>query len=74
VNAVDQEQKSMSAMFDPKGNAVMLLHEDLARARMRESQRVAAQQRLARRLSTARRWRRLASWAGRHASKAAADV
>lgn len=60
----------MSAGFDAKGNAVMLLHEDLARARMRESQRMAAHQRLVRRLTTARRWRRVARWAEQHASRA----
>ena len=54
----------------PKGNLTMLLHEELARARMRESQRVAAQQRLARRLATVNRWRKLASWASRRAARA----
>jgi hypothetical protein len=52
--------------------ATMLMQEDLARARMRESQRVAAEWRLARRLVSARRWNRLARWASRHAAKAKA--
>ena len=55
----------------PKGTAAMLLQEELARARMRESQRVAAETRLARRLSSARRWERLASWTSRRAARAA---
>lgn len=74
MSTADQEDKPMKRTFEPRGNAVMLLHEDLARARMRESQRMAAQLRLARRLATADRWRRLADWAARHASKAAAAL
>jgi hypothetical protein len=50
--------------------AVMLLQEDLARARMRESQRVAAQRRLARRLVSIRRWNRIARWAAERAAEA----
>lgn len=50
--------------------AGMLLQEDLARARMRESQRVAAQERLARRLASARRWNRIARWAAARAAEA----
>jgi hypothetical protein len=55
----------------PKGTAAMLLQEELARARMRESQRVAAESRIARRLSSARRWERLAHWTSRRAARAA---
>jgi hypothetical protein len=55
----------------PKGTAVMLLQEELARARMRESQREAAEMRMARRLSSARRWERLAKWTSRRAARAA---
>ena len=47
-----------------------MMQEDLARTRMRESQRVAAEQRLARRLTSAKRWGRLANWAARHAAEA----
>jgi len=74
VNTATYENDQLTNTFDAKGNAVMLLHEDLARARMRESQRVAAQARLARRLGTVRRWRRLAAWANSHAARAAAGV
>jgi hypothetical protein len=58
-----------SVVIDPRGTE-MLLHEDLARARMREAQRAAESQRLARMLSSARRWERLAAWAQRRAAKA----
>jgi len=51
-------------------NSAMLLHEALARARMREDQRLAREARLARRLVSARRWRRLAGYADRRASRA----
>lgn len=53
---------------------MMLLQEELARARMQESQRTAAQERLARRLASARRWQRLARWAARHASEASRSL
>lgn len=68
MNATRTQQHPMTDDYYPNGAVMLLMHEDLARARMRESQRVAAQRRLARRLSSARRWSRLASWADRHAS------
>ncbi|HZS19807.1 MAG TPA: hypothetical protein VFA63_02335 [Pseudonocardiaceae bacterium] len=49
----------------------MLLYEVLARDRMRHDQRQARQERAARRLSTARRWQRLARYAERRARRAA---
>lgn len=49
----------------------MLMYEALIRARMREDQRRAHQQQLARRLATARRWQRLARFAERRARHAA---
>lgn len=52
----------------------MLLHEILARTRMREDQRRATQQRLAGRLATVRRWQRLARFANRRAGRAAARL
>jgi hypothetical protein len=60
---------AMTDSYYPNGT-VMLMQEDLARARMRESQRAAAQWRMARRLTSARRWNRLARWAARHAAEA----
>ncbi|HYZ08921.1 MAG TPA: hypothetical protein VE709_10180 [Pseudonocardiaceae bacterium] len=52
----------------------MLLHEILAQARMREDQLRAQEARLARRLASARRWRRLAGYASRRASRATAGL
>ncbi|HEX5347214.1 MAG TPA: hypothetical protein VFW64_08980 [Pseudonocardiaceae bacterium] len=49
----------------------MLLHEILARDRMRDDQLRARRERLARRLATARRWQRLARYADRRAGRAA---
>ena len=49
----------------------MLLHEVLARDRMRDDQRRARQALLARRLATTRRWQRLARYADRRARRAA---
>jgi hypothetical protein len=48
----------------------MLLHEILARDRMRDDQLRARRERLARRLATARRWQRLARYADQRASHA----
>jgi hypothetical protein len=45
----------------------MLMHEALARDRMRDDQYRARQERLARRLAAARRWQRLARYADRRA-------
>jgi hypothetical protein len=63
-------QHPMTDEYYPNGAVMLLMQEDLARARMRESQRTAADWRLARRLTSARRWNRLANWAGRHAAAA----
>jgi hypothetical protein len=52
----------------------MLLQEMLARERMREDQRRASQERLARRLAAARRWHRLARYVERRARRAASRV
>ena len=57
----------------PELNA-MWLYEVLARARMRDDQRRASQERLARRLAAARRWHRLARYADRRARRAASRV
>jgi hypothetical protein len=74
VNSVDQKtgnEWNVKSYEQLKGTSPMLLQEELARARMRESQRVAAEMRMARRLSSARRWERLASWTSRRAARAA---
>lgn len=54
----------------PEGTKTMLLYENLARERMREAEQDAAEQRLGRRLNSARRWERLSAWAARRASRA----
>jgi len=54
----------------PKGVKMMLLHESLARERMREAERVAHEHRLSRRLSSAKRWGRISAWAARRAKRA----
>ena len=64
------QQHPMTEHYYPNGAVMLLMHEDLARSRMLESQRSAAEWRLARRLTSARRWSRLAGWAGRHAAEA----
>jgi hypothetical protein len=69
VNA-QQTNKPMTDGYYPNGVVMYLMQEDLARARMRESQRAAAELRLARRLTSAKRWGRLANWAARHAAEA----
>jgi hypothetical protein len=74
VNYIDQpagNEWNVKSDARPKGTGVMLLQEELARARMRESQRAAAEMRMARRLSSARRWERLAKWTSRRAARAA---
>jgi hypothetical protein len=53
---------------------MLLLYENLARARMREAEAEAAQARLAHRLVVARRWQRRAEHAARRARLAAAAV
>lgn len=50
----------------------MLLHEALARSRMREAEQAAREYALVRALTAGRRWRMLARYAQRRAAKAAA--
>ena len=66
--------KPMTDSYYPNGVVMYLMQEDLARARMQESHRAAAQQRLARRLTSAKRWSRLANWAARHAAEAKSSL
>jgi hypothetical protein len=53
---------------------MLLLNEELARARMREREADAARERLVAQLSAARRWQRRADYAARRARLAAAAV
>jgi hypothetical protein len=57
-------------LLNPEGTKTMLLYENLARERMREAEQDAAEQRLVRRLNSARRWSRLSAWAARRAKRA----
>jgi hypothetical protein len=57
-------------LIAPEGTKTMLLYENLARERMREAEQDAAEQRLVRRLNSARRWERLSAWAARRARRA----
>lgn len=54
-----------------QGTSLMLLEEDLARTRMRDSETFAEHQRLAHRLVVANRWRRLSGWAQQRAARSA---
>ncbi|HEY3261487.1 MAG TPA: hypothetical protein VGJ95_14670 [Pseudonocardiaceae bacterium] len=53
-----------------KGTTTMLLHEALARSRMREAQQAARDHRMARQITAGRNWQRLARWSARRAEKA----
>lgn len=57
-----------------RSTAMLLLNEELARARMRELEAEAAQARLVLRMRAARKWRRRAEHAARRARLAAAIV
>lgn len=54
-----------------EGTRAMLLHEELAKIRIREALRSAEEQRRAHRLVVAHRWRRVAGWAARRAERSA---
>ena len=69
------DRSMTSTLPDPSGTPsqelnVMLLHEILARTRMREDQRRASAARLAGRLAAVRRWQRLAHYADRRVKRA----
>jgi hypothetical protein len=69
IQRITTDTNPMTENYYSNGT-VMLLQEAMARARMRESQRLAAEWRLARRLTSAKRWGRLSRWAARHAAEA----
>jgi hypothetical protein len=66
---IDQPTNHLDLLV-PEGNKTMLLYENMARERMREAEQDAAEQRLVRRLNSARRWERLSAWAARRAKHA----
>lgn len=70
MNAQRTSNQMNTRSYFPSGADMYLMQEELARARMRESQRAAEHERQARRLVSARRWGRLAKWAARHAEEA----
>ncbi len=57
-------------LISPEGSKTMLIYENLARERMREAEQDAREERLVRRLNSARRWQRLSAWAERRAQRA----
>ncbi len=57
-----------------RSTAMLLLNEELARARMRETETEAAQARLGARLQAARKWQRRADRAAHRARLAAAGI
>ena len=64
----------MVQRFTSKEINQMLMYEDLARARMREAEQDAARRRLARRVVSIQRWRRLEKWVHRHVRAAEARI
>jgi hypothetical protein len=63
-----------STVVEHVAGHALFLHEDLARSRIRELERDAAERRLARRLCTERRWRWVARWAAKRADHAASSL
>jgi len=73
VNALVPTSKNRDLSATPtQENDVMLLHEALARSRMREAEQAARDHRLARRVAAGRNWQRLARWTAARAAKASA--
>jgi hypothetical protein len=68
VNGVQINHNAMPSYLN-EGPAHMSLQEELVRIRIQEAQRFAEEQRLANRLASAQRWRRLSRWAGRRAAR-----
>jgi hypothetical protein len=64
------QQTNHLDLIVPEGTKTMLLYENLARERMREAEQDAAEQRLVRRLNSAKRWNKLSAWAARRAKRA----
>ena len=58
----------------PMGVDTMLLYEDLARSRMLEAEQAASTLRLVRRLTAAKRWNRVSSWAAKRADRIASSL
>lgn len=69
MNTVRTSNSSMPTTYLNEGLTSMSLNEELVRIRIQEAQRYAEEQRLANRLASAQRWRRLSRWAGRRAAR-----
>ena len=63
-----------SVVIDREGTEMLLLHEALARSRMREAEEAARQYALARSVTAGRRWALLARFAERRAERARAEA
>ena len=68
MNTVQINHSAKPAYLN-EGLTPMSLQEELVRIRIQEAQRYAEEQRVANRLASAQRWRRLARWAGRRAAR-----
>ncbi len=68
MNAVQINHNAKPTYLN-EGLTHMSLQEELVRIRIQEAQRFAEEQRLANRLASAQRWRRLSRWAGRRAAR-----
>lgn len=64
-----QLNHSANSVYLIEGPTPMSLNEELVRIRIQEAQRFAEEQRVANRIASAQRWRRLARWAGRRAAR-----
>ncbi|SDG26971.1 hypothetical protein SAMN05216553_106497 [Lentzea fradiae] len=68
MNTVQLNHDTFSA-YRNEALTAMSLNDEFVRIRIQEAQRYAEEQRLANRLATAQRWRRLSRWAGRRAAR-----
>lgn len=68
MNTVQINHNAMPAYLN-EALTPMSLNEEFVRIRIQEAQRFAEEQRLANRLASAQRWRRLSRWAGRRAAR-----
>lgn len=69
MNTMKLTDHSTIPAYLNEGLTPMSLSEELVRIRIQEAQRFAEEQRLANRLASAQRWRRLSRWAGRRAAR-----
>lgn len=70
INLTNTAPLAATQLVDHEGTVMLLIHEALARSRMREAEQAAREYALVRALSEGRRWRRLARYAERRAAAA----